>query len=353
MATIFQLLVLTSDPHSRFSQSLADDGSKVVVFGGTPGGEDFYNTIYILDVESGKWKKGESAPVARTRMACAIHSYQFVAWGGSSGVARTTMLNNLPVVYNLNGNKWTDNYDVNEKVKSSSVGTIIGVVIALAAIGAGLAFFVFKRRQKRRAEADAAYHSDAMTAAAIESRENVLHDDANVKVAVNSSYGNIYAMNPIDGHHAHGYTTASSTPGSEKMTPYLQGSLAGTPRMQSPPAAHLQYHDANPFTSPDDFIPPPPSLPYHNAPGSPQQSPNPFMHATMAYAAKATPYQSTAISSKSDPFQQAQGSPAYSQTTTYYGHQSPMPGARSPQVIPGSAADDSNDKNHGYVPPPM
>ncbi|KAF9346862.1 hypothetical protein BGX34_003557 [Mortierella sp. NVP85] len=312
-----------------------EDGSKVVVFGGTPGGDDFFNTIYILDVKSGKWKQGESAVVSRTRMACALHSFQFIAWGGSSGSSRTTMLNNLPVVYNLNSNKWTDSYNASEKAKDNSVVIIVGVVVAIVVILVGIGLVLMKRRQKKKAQE--AYNSDALTAAAISSRENVLHE-SNIKVAVENQkgYGNEYPMNQMGGGGGHG--------GLEKQ----QQGYGAAAKMQTPQAAYHSPMDPNPFVSPDDFVPPPPSLHYQTTPSSPQ---HPY---ASSYSAKSSPYYSTS-STRTDPFQQGLYSPAYSQTTTYYGQQSPAPGARSPQVIPDSTTHDDSQSERtskGYVPPP-
>ncbi|KAG0221198.1 hypothetical protein BGX31_010104 [Mortierella sp. GBA43] len=331
-------------PPARLDHCMAasDDGSKVVVFGGTSDNlNEYFNTIYVLDVKNGKWKQGQSASVARTRMACAFHSSQFIAWGGSSSSSRTTMLNNIPIVYNLNNNKWTDNYNADETPKASSsssnVGKLVGALVAMFVIAIGVGYFVMKKRQKRKQAEEDAYRSDALTAAAIQSREDVLHDDSNIKVQVNSIYGNIYAMSPMD---SQGYASAHSN-GSEKVNSSPYSYSTGTPRtaQQSPQAVFAQHDGAsNPFSSPDDFTHPPTS--HYGSPYSAQS--------TTFYAPPPT------SSTKSDPFQ-VPYSPAYSQTTTYYG-QSPTPGARSPQVIPETATSDDqhhHDNQRGYVPPPM
>ncbi|KAG0308159.1 hypothetical protein BGZ97_000144, partial [Linnemannia gamsii] len=110
-------------PPARLDHCMAasDDGSKIVLFGGTQDSNNvFFNSIYILDVKSGKWKQGTSAPTARTRMACTFHSYQFIAWGGSSGGQRSTMLNNVPIVYDLNSDKWVEAYDASNTEKKTN-----------------------------------------------------------------------------------------------------------------------------------------------------------------------------------------------------------------------------------------
>ncbi|KAF9976430.1 hypothetical protein BGZ65_007849 [Modicella reniformis] len=351
-------------PPARVDHCMAasDDGSTVVVFGGGANSNDFFNTIYILDVKSGKWKQGQAAPVPRTRMACAFHSYQFIAWGGSSGTPRSTMLDNLPIVYNLNSNKWTDNYDAAEKRRKSNIGTIVGAVLTIVVLCAVIAVLVIKKRQRRRAQDKAAYDSDAVTAAAISNREDGMHDleDPNIKVAVenyNGGYGNEYPMHQLDGHHGHGEKVPSQYLHQNK---YGKSSTAGTPVMKSPQALYhpQSQQDPNPFMSPEEFAPH--SLHHHHGAGSQQQSPNPFMQATVAVVSKATPYHP--ISSRNDPFVRQYSPSSYSQTTTYIGQQSPAPGARSPQVIPETANDHDNNYHNDnnsrsskmdYVPPPM
>ncbi|KAG0286990.1 hypothetical protein BGZ98_004843, partial [Dissophora globulifera] len=362
------------DPSSKsWKTMVTEDGSTVVVFGGTPDGNTFFNTIYILDVKSGKWKQGQSAPVARTRMACAFHSYQFIAWGGSSGSSRTTMLNNLPVVYNLNDNKWTDGYNADEKQRKTNIGAIVGGIIAVFAVGAGVGFFLYKRRQRRRAEQDA-FHSDATAAAAITYGED--DEDQNIKVLASSprmgysnigygGYGNDYPLNAVHGGSVEGFHNGMSPAmaagnvsgndqyyqmGGEKISsPYTYPqlpaspySVAQTPMMQSPALIHLQGSNPNPFLSPDDYHPPP----------------------ALHIAAKATEIQSPAMRKNVsgavgtyDPFQQYQQSPALQHLTpvTYSPQPSPSPSARAPQMIPESGSTNDNKPaggSGGYIPPP-
>ncbi|KAG0200805.1 hypothetical protein BGX28_006218 [Mortierella sp. GBA30] len=384
-------------PSPRLDHCMAasEDGSKIVLFGGTDGAT-YFNTIYILDVDSGKWKQGQSAPVARTRMACGFHSYQFVAWGGSSGAPRNTMLNNIPMIYNLNQDKWTDSYDASEQKTKSNVGGIIGGIFAvLLVVGAGLWFVMMKRRKRR--EEEAAFRADAAATAAVLGNED---EYANIKVlaspdmehpqytnvaidsyGVHGGNGNEYPLSKMDINDPHvvaaararyeGYhqdssvhVTGGSVSGasgsgqaSEKTlspgTNYASASATAvpTPQLQSPaavyqmntlyqPSPHLGFHQGdktpNPFMSAAD---------YHeqtSAPGSaafmPSSLPpssNPFAIATSSEGG----YHHPPLSTGQDPFQHYLA-PSFPTAVS-----SPSPGARSPQVIPESPTT-------SYIPPP-
>ncbi|KAG0012259.1 hypothetical protein BGZ80_000094 [Entomortierella chlamydospora] len=316
----WKIMSTTGDiPPSRLDHCMAasSDGSKIVVFGGTAGDSTYFNTIYILDVKSGKWKQGQSAPVARTRMSCAFHSYQFIAWGGSSGANRATMLNNLPVVYNLNKNSWTDNYNADEVEKKTPVGAIVGVIFGVLIVAGG-GFFFYKRQQRKKQENDA-YYNDAVAAAAVTSCE-----DDNVKVLADeiyigydnssgfSGYGNEYPLSNVStgsplGSEKYGNSYSPSTNPYSPSPTYYGGALIGTPIIQSPSAAFVAHQ--NPFVSPEDYYPP--------------------------------------ASNIQNPYQQYQQPSA----TNYAGSQSPSTGARSPQVIPDSTTTTTTTSG-GYIPPP-
>ncbi|KAF9181110.1 hypothetical protein BGZ51_005663 [Haplosporangium sp. Z 767] len=395
----WKTMATTGDiPPARLDHCMAasEDGSKIVVFGGSDANE-YFDTIYILDVKSAKWKQGLSAPVARTRMACAFHSYQFIAWGGSSGSSRSTMLSNIPSIYSLNQNKWTQNYIADEKESTTGVGGIVGGIFAVVLIGACIGVFIMRKRKRRREE-ESAFHSDAMAAAAIAGEDK----DDNVKVLASPHAQPQYVNAPIDsygmyanGHgndyplskmeindphkveathvrHNEGYhdgvsgaggtavPVGGSGHGSEKaQSPgyyYGASSVAPTPMLQSPAVVyqmhpqyspHQGYHqaDANPFSSPNDY--------HHYGHGgamSPAGS-DPFMRAAEYHS----PPQTNGSASPSDPFNQYQQSPQQQYqhytppcSTAYQGQASPSPGARAPQVVP----DYNNNSTSGYVPPP-
>ncbi|GJJ75361.1 hypothetical protein EMPS_07719 [Entomortierella parvispora] len=388
-------------PPARLDHCMAssDDGSKIVLFGGTVDGNTYFDTLYVLDVSTGKWKQGQSASVARTRMACAFHSYQFVAWGGSSGASRTTVLNNIPIVYNLNHGKWVNNYNATEKMEKSGSGALIGGVVAALAIAGGLGFFMYKRKKRRQMEMEA-FHSDAAAAAAIGGHE---YDDANIKVLASPSieyqhttdqYGNYvqnqYPLSNIDLNASPataGYHLQDGTPAAIPGSPMnYYGGMTATPVIQSPSAAYhtgsypaSPYHGSsgaspyfpgaespafpgtsssssnygnpgqNPFSSPDEenYYHPPPTIGGSNAPSS--LGTNPFMTATTAVAAVAvaTTYRSSPPQQQKDPFQEqphaAAATPPWSQPQNSF----PSPGARAPQLIT-----ETPSTSAGYVPPP-
>ncbi|KAF9276557.1 hypothetical protein BGZ74_003597, partial [Mortierella antarctica] len=186
-------------PSARLDHCMVatEDGSKIVVFGGTDG-VTFNKDIYILDLEKAKWKRGTDSGTPRTRMACGLHSAQFIAWGGSSGANRNTIFGNTPVIYDLNSDKWVGSYDSSKKLSSggagSIVGTVVGVVAAVALVG-----LVIYRKRKQRLEEDA-YHADAIAAAAVGA------DDADSNVKVSLGDGPLHSNTPYFGaQHGNDY----------------------------------------------------------------------------------------------------------------------------------------------------
>ncbi|KAF9921926.1 Leucine-zipper-like transcriptional regulator 1 [Linnemannia zychae] len=363
-------------PPARLDHCMAssEDGSKIVLFGGTVDGNTYFNTIYILDVKSGKWKQGTQAPVPRTRMACAFHSYQFIAWGGSSGTSRNTMLTNQPIVYDLNTDKWVDNYNADLKEKKTNVGAIVGGLAAVAAIGGAVAFLLIRRRKKIQKEREEAFKSDTLAA------NMTSMEDDNIKVEAPDTrmeYLNNYPLNKMENfvtsphqqqQHLYGiqspaaaYQQYGGDHAGYAASPYMYnteygpGGEYGSDRygaypthIQSyspaPGGDHTQQQQQNPFMSPEDFQSPAQS--YGVASSVSSGSSNPFTTATSATPAmaSATPH----LTPSHDPFQSSQTSPW---NGTYPGshHQmtmSPSPGARAPQVIP------ENAKTTNYVPPP-
>ncbi|KAG9062432.1 hypothetical protein KI688_005347 [Linnemannia hyalina] len=379
-------------PPARLDHCMAvsEDGSKIVVYGGTLDGVLYYNSIYILDLKSGKWKQGTPSPTARTRMACAFHSYQFIAWGGSTGAARTTMLNNTPVVYDLNSDKWVENYNVDSTEKKTNAGAIVGGLAAVAVVGGAIAFLMIKKRRQR--QTDEAYKSNSL-AANLASME-----DDNIKVEAPNSprmeYGNQYPLNKMENsatspsqqqlYPAYGVQSpavAYQQYGGDHTgyvgSPYQQYNVALGPGGEYGPdqygayPSHIQHQQGyppapgtgndyaqqqNPFMSPDDYhsqatvggmassVSSGSSNPFTNAANS---AATPTFTSVSAIGSPAAGYQTTPrITPAHDPFQSTQSSPW---NGTYPGQQQtiPSPGARAPQVIPESATTTS------YVPPPL
>ncbi|KAF9294177.1 hypothetical protein BGZ88_004276 [Linnemannia elongata] len=139
----------------------SDDGSKIVLFGGSLDANTFFSTIYTLDVVSGVWSQGEAAPEYRARMACGFHSGQFVVFGGSRGTNQmTSMHNNLPIIYDVNANAWSVNFDPNKGTddsgtgnKGAIIGGAVGGVVVLIICAVGGFCFVKRKRVKRDREA--------------------------------------------------------------------------------------------------------------------------------------------------------------------------------------------------------
>ncbi|KAF9934331.1 hypothetical protein FBU30_002470 [Linnemannia zychae] len=160
-------------PTRRLDSCVAasEDGSKVILFGGSLDAVTFFDTIYILDVVSGVWTQGTSAQAYRTRMACGFMAGQFVVFGGSKGANRaTTMHDNVPLIYDIEHNVWLNSYDPagptgdnggdsgggsnGNGVSKSNVGLIAGVaggVVGVILIGV-IAFCVVKKQRKKRSQ---------------------------------------------------------------------------------------------------------------------------------------------------------------------------------------------------------
>ncbi|KAG0085092.1 hypothetical protein BGZ92_009309 [Podila epicladia] len=389
--SLFDLGAETSGdvPSARLDHCMvaSEDGSKIVVFGGTDG-ETFYTDIYILDLEKAKWKRGTDASTPRTRMACGLHSGQFIAWGGSSSSDRNTIFGNTPIIYDLNSDKWVSSYDSSKKLSSGGAGTIVGTVVGVVAAVA-LVGLVFYRKRKQRLEEEA-YHADAMAAAAIGADDA----DNNIKVSLGDAplhsntpyfgahHGNEYPLSKMEINDSHAVEAARDRYRKENESSGYHGSnveLMTSPvpshyypqQIQSPAATYQQgtpylsnantgsaYSNSNnPFEDHSQ---------YHNSSaGSASPGSNPFSnaHATSATSeyypssAATTPYMQH--SQYQDPFEQMSSPPlpplqqaqaqVYPNYTAYAAAQamSPSPGARAPQVIP-----EEGRAPLGYVPPP-
>ena len=63
---------------------LAHNGSKLIVFGGYTIGKQVLGSIYILDVQTMVWTRGQNTDTSmiRSDMACTVAGDSFIAWGG-------------------------------------------------------------------------------------------------------------------------------------------------------------------------------------------------------------------------------------------------------------------------------
>ncbi|KAG0347185.1 Leucine-zipper-like transcriptional regulator 1 [Podila humilis] len=386
-------------PPARLDHCMAasSDGSRIVVFAGTKDGEEFFKDIYILNVDNKKWKKGADAAVTRTRMSCAVHSAQFIAWGGSSGSSRNTMLDNIPIIYNMNSGKWVNAYDASMSLSSTNVGGIVGGILAVAVVG-GLAAFFFYKKRKTRIENEA-YQSDAKAAAAIgriEVDENIKVLASSPQLQSNNPYygyntGNDYPMNKMESDMGTGagyynnntVNNADAMMNSPMPSHYYpdQQQYHQHHQVQSPAATYQQgaYPTSTPAfssatTNPFDDYQHYPS----NSSGSHSPNSNPFSNSSVhlspsgsdyypppsmttpemqrqhLHALTQDPFDSSTSSpppssSSIPPLQQAQAQvyPNYRAFAAANPGMSPSPGARAPQTIP-----EEGQAPLGYVPPP-
>jgi len=191
----------------------------MILFGGSNGGATFFNSIYIFDVVAAKWTQGTPGTNFRTRMACTYSQNQFIAWGGSSADDRSTMLDSVPVVYDVQYDKWSNTYSStpptappppipstggngtgtdNSGGGSKSSGAVIGGAAAAAVVAliAGVAGFIFYRKKKRRAQ-------------------KAFSDDARVAASLAADGDNSY-RHPKDGFSDGDYSPSSAQPNEAK-----------------------------------------------------------------------------------------------------------------------------------------
>ncbi|KAG0376342.1 hypothetical protein BGX24_007887 [Mortierella sp. AD032] len=179
---IWKTMTTTGNIPTRVLDACAaasEDGSKIVLFGGSLDTNTFFSTIYTLDVASAEWSLGTAAPEFRARMACGYHAGQFIVFGGSRGTSQSSMHNNIPIIYDVAANTWSPNFDPsgptggggtgsNSGNSKSNLAAIIGgaaggVVFLIICGVAG--FCIFKRRRANRAKE--ARDADAKAAASV------------------------------------------------------------------------------------------------------------------------------------------------------------------------------------------
>ncbi|KAF9423154.1 hypothetical protein BGZ94_008399 [Podila epigama] len=213
-------------PPARFDHCVAisEDGSKLVVFGGAKDSTVSYSSLYILDVASGVWRQGKSADKPRTKFGCALHAGQFIAFGGSEGAQRATMLDNVPLVYHLEQNQWVDRYDASATPSSADGGSSSSKVGLIAGIAAGVVFLIvlvagiwwMRRRKQKQSNGPKSYDSDAkVTAAAAAAMgygaDGEYHDPKAWNPAAMHSpfsphqqrYSQVSNQNPVEGQPLH------------------------------------------------------------------------------------------------------------------------------------------------------
>ncbi|KAF9145721.1 hypothetical protein BGX30_007314 [Mortierella sp. GBA39] len=188
---IWKTMATTGNIPTRRLDSCAaasEDGSKIVLFGGSLDSITFFSTVYVLDAVSGVWRQGTSASAYRTRMACGFMAGQFVVFGGSSGASREkTMHDNVPIIYDVDLDVWSTGYDPagptgndgnggngsnggnggsdgSGKSNTAVIAGVAGGVVAVILVGV-VAFFIFRRRRQNRDKE--AIESEARIAASV------------------------------------------------------------------------------------------------------------------------------------------------------------------------------------------
>jgi len=156
----------------------SSSGSKVVLFGG------FSKTlnatvgdIFILDTATLTWKNGTSGGPIRRDGACAMSGDYFIVWGGATDTV-DKVAPPMTLVYSLKTDKWTSNYiapnddrtrttpsgqgeshptdtssEADTPSRTRNVGTIVGAVAGVLAIGLIIGGILLHRARKRRSKA--------------------------------------------------------------------------------------------------------------------------------------------------------------------------------------------------------
>ncbi|KAF9326176.1 hypothetical protein BG006_010367 [Podila minutissima] len=114
-ATSWTKIDTTGGPSVRESACMvpANNGTKLVVFGGLLAPRTFLGDISIFDVATSTWTRGQDGGEtrARTGHVCAVSGDKFVTWGGEGAL---TVSNPSKVevvsVYSMTTNTWLDQY---------------------------------------------------------------------------------------------------------------------------------------------------------------------------------------------------------------------------------------------------
>ncbi|KAK3806699.1 MAG: hypothetical protein J3Q66DRAFT_445279 [Benniella sp.] len=155
----------------------SSSGSKVVLFGGfSMTLNATVSDIFILDTATLTWKNGASGGPVRRDGACAMSGDYFI-WGGATDTV-DKVVPPMTIAYNLKTDKWTSNYitpndnrtgttpsgqgeshptDTSSEddtlSRTRSVGTIVGAVVGVLAIGMIIGGILLHRARKNRSKA--------------------------------------------------------------------------------------------------------------------------------------------------------------------------------------------------------
>ncbi|KAF9433723.1 hypothetical protein BGZ76_009056 [Entomortierella beljakovae] len=131
-------------PVSKFCMASANNGTKIVIFGGNvpplPG--VLSGSIFTLDLTSMIWTQGPSVPTTANRMstACTASGDNLIIWGAAIGNTDSTQLPDQTSVPTPGSSD------------KSNLGVIIGVVVAVVVLVAAVGFFIYARKKKARSQ---------------------------------------------------------------------------------------------------------------------------------------------------------------------------------------------------------
>ncbi|ORZ29121.1 hypothetical protein BCR41DRAFT_366776 [Lobosporangium transversale] len=152
-----------------------ENNTKIVVFGGRipassgpPGFNIASSEIFVLDLNSGEWKKGPDAAEPRASAACGLAGDRFVAWGGEKD--STSDPYDSIVVFDLAKFEWlkasSDDHPSSTpssgpsssgipttKASNTNIGAIVGGAVAgLVLVALIVAVLIYRRRKQRPSE---------------------------------------------------------------------------------------------------------------------------------------------------------------------------------------------------------
>ncbi|GJJ74243.1 hypothetical protein EMPS_06601 [Entomortierella parvispora] len=150
-------------PASAFCMAIAEDGSRIVVFGGKIVATNVWTgALWVLDLGSLTWTQGQPYSTNRAFPGCTIvGSSTFVAWGGYNQAQTTS---SSAIIYDLDTNTYLTQYTPPGSVsnqtsssgsggsttKSSNSAPLIGGVIGGCAVVALIVGAFLLGRRKRR-----------------------------------------------------------------------------------------------------------------------------------------------------------------------------------------------------------
>ncbi|KAG0008147.1 hypothetical protein BGZ80_003806 [Entomortierella chlamydospora] len=113
----------------------AYNGTKMVLFGGQDLVGQAFSSIYIYDITTLTWTRGNdiNSTMNRNNMACSVAGDNFVAWGGNQAGDYPAILS-TPAIYNLKESQWVSQYNVSFPTTISAPGTITGTVTGTAPV---------------------------------------------------------------------------------------------------------------------------------------------------------------------------------------------------------------------------